>query len=133
MVKFVKKDVAAYTPEEKEQLKQVIEALSAEAHLKSQAADDGRDAARIKAGVGFLTNELDCVRCHAFHDETGTTAPDLTGYASLEWLMKFLNNPGHEDFYGDLNDRMPAFGAKGVLSQEEIGLIVDWLRGDWKQ
>jgi ubiquinol-cytochrome c reductase cytochrome b subunit len=133
MVKFVKKDVAAYTPEQKEQLQQVIEGLSAEAHLKLQAADDGRDATRIKAGVGFLTNELDCVKCHGFRDEAGTTAPDLTGYGSREWLVKFLNNPGHEDFYGDLNDRMPAFGAKGILSPEEIGMIADWLRHDWKE
>ncbi len=133
MVKFVKKDVAAYTPEQKEQLKQAIEALSAEAHLKLQAADDGRDASRIKAGVGFLTNELDCIRCHTFRDQEGTTAPDLTGYASREWLVKFLNNPGHEDFYGDLNDRMPAFGVKGILSPDEIGMIADWLRHDWKE
>jgi ubiquinol-cytochrome c reductase cytochrome b subunit len=133
MAKFVKKDVAAYTSEQQDQLKQVIEALSAEGHLKSQAAVDERDAAGIKAGAGYLTDSLDCVKCHAFHDETGTTAPDLTGYGSRDWLVKFLNNPGHEDFYGDLNDRMPAFGAKGVLTQEEIGMIADWLRGDWKE
>jgi mono/diheme cytochrome c family protein len=42
-----------------------------------------------------------------------------------------LNNPGHEDFYGKRNDRMPAFGEKKILSSEEIGLIADWLRGDW--
>jgi ubiquinol-cytochrome c reductase cytochrome b subunit len=131
MVKFVKKDVAAYTPEQKEQLKQAIEALSAEGQLKLQAAVDGRDATRIKAGVDYLTNSLDCVRCHTFRDQTGTDAPDLTGYASREWLVKFLNNPANEDLYGDLNDRMPAFGAKGILSQEEIGMIADWLRQDW--
>ena len=79
MVKFVKKDVAAYTPEQKEQLKQVIEGLSAGAHLKLQLMDDGRDATRIKAGVGFLTNELDCIKCHTFHDETGTTAAGSDG------------------------------------------------------
>ncbi|HXC99222.1 MAG TPA: cytochrome b N-terminal domain-containing protein [Verrucomicrobiae bacterium] len=133
MVKFVQKEVAAYTPEQKEQLRQVIEGLSAEAHLKLQLADDGRDATRIKAGVGFLTDDLDCTKCHGFHEEAGTTAPDLTGYGSREWLVKFLNNPGHDDFYGDLNDRMPAFGAKGILSQEEIGMIADWLRHDWKE
>jgi len=133
MAKFVKKTVAAYTPEQQEQLKQVIEGLSAEGHLISQQAVDQRDAERIKAGVGFLTDSLDCVKCHAFHDETGTTAPDLTGYGSREWLVKFLNNPGQDDFYGEINDRMPAFGEKGILSQEEIGMIADWLRGDWKQ
>ncbi len=134
MVKFVKKNVAAFTPEQKEQLKQLIDALSAEAQLKSQAAADARDAAQIKAGGGYLTDSLDCVRCHTFHDEIGTEAPDLTGYGSRDWLVRFLNNPADTNsFYGDLNDRMPAFGQKGILSQEEIGMIADWLRGDWKQ
>jgi ubiquinol-cytochrome c reductase cytochrome b subunit len=131
MVKFVKKEVAAYTPEQKDELKQVIEALSAEAKLKSQAEADARDADGIKSGVDHLTDSLDCVHCHAFHDETGTSGPDLTGWGSREWLVKFLNNPAHDVFYGDLNDRMPAFGAKGILSPEQIGLIADWLRGDW--
>ncbi len=133
MVKFVQKEVAAYTPEQQEQLRQVIEALSAEGHLKAQLAEDQRDAARIKAGTDFLTNSLDCVKCHAFHEEAGTTAPDLTGYGSREWLVNFLNNPGHDDFYGELNDRMPAFGEKRILTPGEIGLIADWLRGEWVQ
>ncbi len=131
MVKFVKKDVAAYTPEQKDELKQVIVALSAEAKLNSQAAADARDAAGIKAGVEHLTNSLDCVKCHGFHDEPATSAPVLTGWGSRAWLINFLNNPAHDDFYGDLNDRMPAFGMKGILSPEQIGLIADWLREDW--
>jgi len=26
---------------------------------------------------------------------------------------------------------MPAFGDEGILSEAEIGLVADWLRGDW--
>lgn len=132
MPKFVKKDVASYTPEQKEQLKKVIMAVSAEANLASQAADDKRDAAAIGEGRKLLRDAMKCTDCHQFHaKDADASAPDLTGYASREWLLKFLNNPGHPDFYGDSNDRMPAFGEKQILSQHDIGLIVDWLRGDW--
>ena len=34
-------------------------------------------------------------------------------------------------FYGDRNDRMPAFGTDNILSEESLGLVVDWLRSDW--
>ncbi len=57
--------------------------------------------------------------------------PDLTGFGSRQWLTAFISNPKHESFYGAHNDRMPAFGADGRLTADEIGLIADWLRGDW--
>ena len=59
MVRFVKKGVAGFTADEKAQLQQVITALSAEAHLKSQQTADQRDAAVIKQGIALLTGELD--------------------------------------------------------------------------
>jgi ubiquinol-cytochrome c reductase cytochrome b subunit len=132
MCKFVKKDVAAYTPEQKEQLKKVIAAISGEAKLKAQIKDDQRDAAMITEGRALVKDAMRCTDCHQFlaKDEEAT-APSLTGYGSREWLTKFLNNPGHADFYGERNDRMPAFGEKQILSAESIGLVADWLRGDW--
>jgi ubiquinol-cytochrome c reductase cytochrome b subunit len=45
--------------------------------------------------------------------------------------VNFLNNPAHPSRYGKLNDRMPAFGEKKILTEAQIGLVVDWLRGDW--
>ena len=44
-----------------------------------------------------------------------------------------LQDPTHPSLYGEDNDRMPAFGADGILTDEEMGLIVDWLRQDWYQ
>jgi ubiquinol-cytochrome c reductase cytochrome b subunit len=132
MSKFVKKDVAGYTPEQKAQLQKVILAVSAEAQLKSQAATDQRDAAIIAEGRTLFKDAMACTDCHQFHvKDPDANAPDLTGYGSRDWLVRFLNNPGHDDFYGKRNDRMPAFGEKKMLSAEEIGLIADWLRGDW--
>ena len=132
MSKFVKKDIAAYTADQKEQLKKVIAAVSAEAALKSQAALDQHDAALITEGRGLLKDVMKCTDCHQFRaKDEEASAPDLIGYASKAWLVKFLNNPGHPDFYGDRNDHMPAFGEKQILTADQIGLIADWLRGDW--
>jgi ubiquinol-cytochrome c reductase cytochrome b subunit len=132
MVKFVKKNVAGYTPEEKEQLKKVIAAVSAEAGLKAQKDADAHDAAMIAEGRTLIKSAMACTDCHQFHSkDEDATAPDLTGYASKEWLVKFIHNPAHPSFYGDKNDRMPAFGEKQILNEQQIGMIADWLRGDW--
>jgi ubiquinol-cytochrome c reductase cytochrome b subunit len=85
----------------------------------------------------LVPNSMSCVDCHKFHDagELGM-APDLTGYMSREWMIDFIKNPAAERFYGDRNDRMPAFGPHedtrlNQLDDRTIGFIVDWLRGDW--
>jgi ubiquinol-cytochrome c reductase cytochrome b subunit len=49
-----------------------------------------------------------CASCHNLDGEGGTTAPDLTDYASADWIRLMLMNPGHESRYGD-NNLMPAF------------------------
>jgi hypothetical protein len=63
-------------------------------------------------------------------------APDLTGYASAEWLRGIISDPTHERFYPDTNDRMPAFAASddpaaNRLSPQELDMLVAWLRGEW--
>ncbi|MDB6023575.1 MAG: putative menaquinol-cytochrome c reductase cytochrome b/c subunit [Pedosphaera sp.] len=132
MPKFVKQDVAHYTPEQNAQLTKVIAAVSAEAGLKSQSSLDQRDAAIIVEGRTLFKDAMKCADCHEFRaKDEEATAPTLTGWASREWLVRFLNNPAHPDFYGEKSDRMPAFGEKNILSPEAIGLLADWLRGDW--
>ena len=133
MSRFVKKEIANLTDEDKAKLQQTIAALSAQAQLPSQQAVDQRDADAITKGRGYLVDDLDCVKCHKFGSESGESAPDLTGYGSREWLQRFLKNPGHSDFYDTDNDRMPAFGEKKMLSAAQIAVISDWLRGDWVQ
>lgn len=117
-------------------------ALSAEAQLPHQAAIDARDAEQIEEGRELLMDDLayGCTDCHQYRGE-GTKGIDLTGYGSREWQLAFIKNPEHPRFYGSGNDRMPVFGPKygedgelerpAQLTDEEIGLIVDWLRGDW--
>jgi ubiquinol-cytochrome c reductase cytochrome b subunit len=132
MVKFVKKDVAAYSPQQKEQLRKVVVALSAEAKLGSQASQDAKDASEIAAGRELIRGDINCTECHAFgKPDEDATGPDLTGYGSREWLASFISNPAHPKFYGKRNDRMPKFADDKILDTKAIGFIADWLRGEW--
>jgi ubiquinol-cytochrome c reductase cytochrome b subunit len=85
-------------------------ALTAESGLMDGAVAD-RDK-HVAAGRAAIVKDFSCTDCHKFRDtgELGS-APDLTGYASREWLTAFLSNPAAERFYGEKNDRMPAFAA----------------------
>jgi len=133
MVKFVKKDVAQYSPEQKEKLKKVIAALSAEAQIKSQSAADEHNASIINEGKTLLASEeMRCTECHQFHKpDADATAPELTGYGSRPWLIGMISNPAHAGYYGKRNDRMPKFGEDKILDAQAIGLLADWLRGEW--
>ena len=140
MASFVQDSLSELDAEQKTKLEQVVKALSAEAQLVSQHQDDAdADAAGdLAAGRTAMSEEFGCLDCHKLHDEGELgSAPDLTGYGSAEWLYQFIANAGHERFYGDNNDRMPAFAAsddpsQNLLSPREITLLVRWLRGDDK-
>jgi ubiquinol-cytochrome c reductase cytochrome b subunit len=116
----------------------VAYALSAEAQLDRQPGAAGPDAERrIAAGRKLITGEFRCTDCHKFHDDGDLgTAPDLTGYASREWLRQINSNPAAERFYGAINDRMPAFAPNddptaNQLNPQELQHLGDWLRGEW--
>jgi len=132
MVEFVKTTVAGYTAEQKQQLSQAILALSAEAKLPYQKAADEQDAKAIADGLSFLqgkTGELGCADCHKIRDAGDLgLAPDLTGYGSEEWLSAMIYDPTHQRFYPESNENMPLFGATEQLDEQQIRLIVQWLR-----
>ncbi|MEO6034618.1 MAG: cytochrome b N-terminal domain-containing protein [Verrucomicrobiota bacterium] len=133
MAKFVKKDVAQFSPEEKAKLHKVVLALSAEAELKAQRDADKNDEAIIREGKALVSSaEMHCADCHQFHKtDEDATAPDLTGYGSRQWLSEIISNPTHPKFYGRKNDRMPAFGDDKIMDAQSIDLLVSWLRGEW--
>jgi ubiquinol-cytochrome c reductase cytochrome b subunit len=133
MVKFVKKDIAGFSPDQKQQLMKVVMALSAEAQLKSQREVDQGDDATIEEGRKLMaSDDMRCTECHQFRNkDEDASAPGLTGYGSREWLIGIISNPKHERFYGRRNDRMPAFSDDKILDAKAIGLIADWLREDW--
>ena len=118
------------------QIDDVTLALAAEA---SQSVGMVADLDKhVAAGREVIVKEFACVECHKFHgDGEVGSAPDLTGYASREWLTAFISNPADERFYGDRNDRMPAFAlhpndpTANRISPQELAILVSWLRGEW--
>jgi ubiquinol-cytochrome c reductase cytochrome b subunit len=134
MVGFVEDKLSDF---DRDEVEQVIFALSSEAQLPLQREDGARDAQRIAAGRELFGRDgINCTRCHKFRDSVTRgkrppNTPDLTGWGSREWMVGIVSNPAHERFYGAKNDRMPAFGADEILDDKTIGLIVDWLREDW--
>lgn len=80
--------------------------------------------------------ETKCLDCHSLQPigedkllgEVGA-GPTLTGYGGDRWLREFLQNPGHEKFYGS-NNVMPAFGER--LTEKELDLLVRWMVGDYE-
>jgi ubiquinol-cytochrome c reductase cytochrome b subunit len=132
MVRFVNRDVTKFTPEQKEELKKVIAAVSAEAKLPSQREVEGKEQTLIDQGRALVSSEaMRCTECHQFRKkDEDATAPDLTGYGSAEWLTAIIKDPAHERFYGKRNDRMPVFGQENRLDDKSIATLVTWLRGE---
>ena len=52
--------------------------------------DDPNDAALIEQGRALIQSDTKCTDCHQFRKpDEEATAPNLTGYASRQWLMNF--------------------------------------------
>ena len=130
---MVQSRVAGFTHEQQEDLAKVIKAVSAQAVLPYQAEADEADQAEIMEGAALISSaSVGCTECHEFQDVVEQPlGPTLTGFGSEEWLTAFIRDASHPRFYGDRNDRMPAFGPEEILTDEEIRLLVDWLREDW--
>jgi ubiquinol-cytochrome c reductase cytochrome b subunit len=133
MVNFVQEDLQDDETWKPADIEAVIVAMAAEAGH----GDAATPADRIARGRELVASDERCGSCHRFGDN-GTdlgAACDLTGWGSREWLVGIITDPTHERFYGDTNDRMPSYGkAAGsvpLLSDEQIGLVSDWLRGEW--
>jgi quinol-cytochrome oxidoreductase complex cytochrome b subunit/mono/diheme cytochrome c family protein len=140
MVSYVTDDMTDADTWSDEQIEAVVLALAAEAAVVSDESADveGVDADRLEQGRALLADEERCGSCHhAGENETEIGyAPDLAGWGNREWLIGIISDPNHERFYPETNDRMPSFGVAeegGVpaLSAAEVGLLADWLRGDW--
>ncbi|MEX2138752.1 MAG: cytochrome b N-terminal domain-containing protein [Pirellulales bacterium] len=140
MAEYVKTDeVFAEMRKDEKQLAAIASALSAQAQLPYQkdADEKARAAGTIAAGDKLIT--ATCTVCHNYgqrNDPAGNGYPDLDGYGSREWLIGLISHAAHERFYGEGNDRMPAF-AKGkdvaahILTRRQIELLADWLRRDY--
>jgi len=149
MVDFVQESLGEDVGDEErkaiqEAFKKIAVALSAEADLPEQQERDQQDTELIAEGRALIEGGLadilesgtSCTDCHSFGEMQDIGSPVLDGYMSRQWLIDFISNPADERFYGEMNDRMPAFAPHGdprlnQLDQKSLELIVDWLRGDW--
>ncbi len=73
-----------------------------------------------------------CIACHRLeHPDVGVKGlalgPDLTGYASQNWLREFIMDPSQPRFYSGDVQSMPKFGER--LTVQEIELLVNWILG----
>lgn len=156
---FVADDLSSLNDEGKQKLAEAVVALSAEAQLNYQQAEDAKAAndGTLEVGRKALTefsfnDSYSCVDCHKVRGEGESEAPDLTGYGSRQWLIDFISDPSHARFYGKDNDRMPAFAKNPrnkapssraealvdtaatqnrIPSRRDLEMLVDWLRHDW--
>ncbi len=77
---------------------------------------------------------LTCTECHAFYGKENDHACDLRAYMSRDWIAGFIADPTQKRFYGDHNDRMPAYcptEGDRLMTEKEVGLLADWLAGKW--
>ena len=133
MARYVQRGIAQFDHESQVQLASVVKALSAEAELSYQAEQEAGEAAEIADGRRLIQTEaMRCTECHEYQGVVEERrGPSLTGYGSRAWMLRMVTDPTHPELYGDNNDRMPSFGPEGILTQEQIGLVIDWLREDW--
>ncbi|MCP4849654.1 MAG: c-type cytochrome [Verrucomicrobiaceae bacterium] len=117
----------------------VSAALASEAKVHGYVLPQGGKEF-LDRGFDLMFEDLECADCHGIQGEDEGKGPSLTGYMSRDWMIRFVGDPSHADFYGKKNDRMPSFlGVKqedgtvksGQLSRQDVELIVDWLRGEW--
>lgn len=118
----------------------VVAALAGEAGLPARQELRPPREGEVLQGRSLITGKGGCTDCHRFRDAGSLgSAPDLTGYGSREWLIGMISNPNHERYYAHAADeqQMPAFAAQPAgdpqnqLTPEQLGLLADWLRGDW--
>lgn len=134
MATWAKKNVKKMTGEE---VDAVVEFLLSQSHRTDIAPPDpklvekGRDF--FEAGSDAV--DTTCLGCHEMKingEALGTSglapAPELTGYASEEWLRDFLLNPGADRHYGKRN-AMPSY--KDRMSEKDLDILLRWMRHRW--
>jgi ubiquinol-cytochrome c reductase cytochrome b subunit len=127
-------------PANKQSLDALVELLASQSGRFAQTAEE--KALVEKGRTIFETGALakgklsaNCVDCHSITPAAGKkggakegSAPALAGYGSVDWIKKFIADPGRPENYGEHN-HMPAF--KNQLSSRESDLLARWLAGDY--
>ncbi|MBT6154309.1 MAG: DUF4405 domain-containing protein [Planctomycetaceae bacterium] len=130
---------AMQDPKNADDVKAIYEYLASlsarpDSEYNKKLVEKGR---KIATGEEFITagKFASCTDCHGTLGETfeatgeGFGYPDIADYGSKPWLTAFINDPGTDQFYGEDNNKMPAF--KGKISDRELDLLVRWMTGDY--
>jgi ubiquinol-cytochrome c reductase cytochrome b subunit len=128
-------------PANKPSLDALVEFLASQSGRLTQTPEQKAlvDKGRAIFETGALAKgklSANCVDCHSLAagakkgSGKDSSAPSLAGYASVDWLKRFVADPGHPENYGEHN-HMPAF--KDRLSDRESNLLARWLTGDYYQ
>jgi ubiquinol-cytochrome c reductase cytochrome b subunit len=118
---------ATFQPMPPSERRAIADFLSAEASADEQGAGAGAD------DLGERLVRERCTSCHLFAgktDDDESRAPELLGWASPTWIGAQILNPKSGRTYRPgpkARGEMPSFG--GVLSQEEVSLLIDLIRG----
>ncbi len=136
MASFVTDDMGNIDDEQKQDLQALVDLLIYQAGLSDKTLTT-EEIDRAKEMFENTWSCYACSDCHKLNDlgDLGS-APDLTDIYSEDWLYEFIANPNDERFYGDNNDRMPAFAEhmeavdKNLMTETQIRLLARWLRGD---
>ena len=109
---------------EEEELSDLVDFLLAQ-------AENGKNIdTELKETGEILLEENGCYNCHTYDGIGGDTAPVLDNFASDKWLRGIIEDPGKNEYFGQLN-AMPAF--KDKLSKQEIDNIVHFLQNKRKK
>ena len=126
MAGFVRDTLAESRKDNEAAFAELTAMLAAQAHPPEGRKPTKNESQKI--------DDFGCLDCHKFHDRGKLQGPELTGYGSRKWLVGIISNPSHKMFYGDRNDRMPAYHqspdkpADNLLSARQIEMLVDWIR-----
>jgi mono/diheme cytochrome c family protein len=139
------KEILEEDDENPKKLDQLVDLLVAEAKLDKARTETKDKVEGLTEEQTTLFTDFTCGQCHQIYaadEKPKIQAPDLRGYMSRNWMIEFIADPETARFYGKAtgkdkgNDAMPAFKpqkGEAVLTPQEIEIIVDWLRGNWKK
>ena len=131
MARWSKENIALLTDDE---LEAVVTFVIGQARPEQVHPADPEVIARGARVFAFGSSQGSqaCVICHRLeHPDISVTgsalAPDLTSYASGDWLRKIIMDSSQPEYYGSQGS-MPKFSER--LTSREVGLLVDWILGE---
>ena len=134
MIKFLRDDLKQLKQDVEggnKAFDQLIETLAAESHRQPGTKPTKEQLQ--------LFEDFTCTSsgCHSIHGNGKIgAAPELTGYGSKQWLAGIISDPAHPRFYGQKNDRMPAYAKsadkprENILSKRQVEMLAEWLQGE---